>query len=782
MKTRFCPSSRFWLPFLLLIAAFMAMPAMAQRVADAPAALAADLSAGPAPPIRSIEVKGLQRLEDQTVLSYLRVAPGDAYDQDRIDQSLKSLFATGLFSDATLQLTGDVLTVTVVENPLINRIAFEGLNAVKEEDLQKEIALKPRMAYTRTAVQKDTQRILDLYRRQGRFGAEVIPKIIKLEQNRVDLVFEVTEGEKTGIRSIRFVGNKAYDQGDLTSVISTRETAWWRLFGTSDFYDPDRLTFDRELLRRFYLDEGYADFRVLSATAELTPDRKDFFITFTVEEGERYKFGKITLTSSLKGLDPKTLEAKSLPKEGEWYSAGKIEDSIAQLIAAASQREYAFPDVNPKVTKDDKAKTISVDFEVKEGNRVFVSRIGITGNRRTLDRVVRRELLVAEADPYSLDKIKKSEQRVKDLGYFESVSIEPVPGPQPDQVDLNVKLQEKSTGELGLGAGFSTSDGFLGDFSLRERNFLGRGQDARIGFTISSRSQQLDLSFTEPYFLNRDLAAGFDVFRVTRDNQDESSFDQRNTGFSLRLGYPLSEALRHRVYYTLSNTTIDRIPTTASRFIREQQGSTISSVFGHELTYDQRDSRLQPTKGYILRFSNDIAGLGGSVSYLRTRASGTQYANLADGFVLSLTGEGGYIFGFGDRVRINDRFYLGGDTLRGFRFAGVGPRDLTAGADDALGGTVMGRGALELTMPSGLPEDLGVRTHIFSDVGYLKNPDSSPLPGEDFRDSGRIRQSVGVGISWEAPFVPIRINLAKALLKESYDETETINFSFGTKF
>ncbi len=761
----------------LALLALLAAPALAQTPVNKTAS-----QASIAEKIEKIDVLGLQRFEPQTVLSYLTLAVGDAYDAERANQSLKALFATGLFADVSFAMAQGTLKITVSENPILNRVVFEGNDAAETEDLTREVRLKPRMAFTRTAVQNDVQRLLDLYRRQGRFGAQVEPKIIELEQNRVDLVFEIAEGPVTGIQSIRFIGNQTFEEGDLRSVISTRETAWWRVFSTSDFYDPDRLTFDRELLRRFYLNEGYADFRVLSAAAELTPDRRDFIITFTVEEGERYQFGEIELTSELKGLEPDAVREALVAKSGDWYSAEAVETSINQLVVAGNNLEFPFVAVVPKVDKKTDDKKMNVNFVVKEGDRVFVNRITISGNQRTLDRVVRRELQLAEADPFTTEKLRISEQKIRDLGFFGNVSITPQEGPQPDQVDLTVALEEKPTGELGIGAGFSTTDGLLGDFSIRERNLMGRGQDLRLGFTISSRSQQLDLSFTEPYFLGRDLAAGFDVFRVTRDVQDESAFDQRNTGFALRLGYPLSERLRQRVSYTLSATDIENVPSTASRFIREQEGSTISSIIGQEISYDARDSKLEPTSGYVLRAGTDVAGLGGDVSYMRNKLSGATYYSPSEDVVFTLSAEGGYIFGIKDAVRINDRFYLGGETLRGFRFAGVGPRDLTNDADDSLGGTIMGRGTLELTLPSGLPEDLGVRTHIFTDVGTLTDPNVTALAGEDFRDEASLRQAVGVGVSWQSPFGPIRLNFAIPLLKEEYDVDERFSFSFGTRF
>lgn len=730
--------------------------------------------------IRDIRVDGAQRIEAATVRSYLSVAPGDPFDPDRIDESLKALYATGLFADVTLDRSGDVLVVKVQENPIINRIAFEGNRRIEDDKLQAEIQLRPRVVYTRTRVQNDVQRIMDIYRRQGRFAVTIEPKIIRLDQNRVDLVFEINEGPRTGVRSITFIGNEHFSDGTLRSEISTKESTWWRFLSSDDSYDPDRITYDRELLRRYYLKEGYADFRVVSAVAELTPEREDFLITFTIEEGERYKFGTIDIKSNLKALDPETLTGALTSSEGDWYNAQAVEDTITRLTAAVGDQQYAFVDIRPRINRNRDALTIDVTYEINEGPRVFVERIDINGNVRTLDKVIRREVLVAEGDPFNATKLRRSEQRIKDLGFFETAQITTADGSAPDRTVVNVDVKEQSTGEIALGAGFSTSDGVLGDFSIRERNFLGRGQDLRLGATLSTRRQEYDLSFTEPYFLDRDLSAGIDLFRISRNYQDEASYNEHNTGFSLRLGFPLTEHLRQRVYYQLTSTRIENVPDSASVYIRNEEGSHVTSLIGQELTYDRRNSRLTPTEGYYLRLVTDFAGLGGTSQYLRTRFGGGYYLPLvSDNVVLSTTGEIGYIVGLnGKDVRVSDRFFLGGDTLRGFRTAGVGPRDLRT--DDALGGREYARGSVELSFPLGLPEEFGLKGHAFTDAGLLTESDITNDPM--VTDDTSIRVSVGTGVSWKSPFGPIRLDLAMPVKKESYDRREVFRFSFGTRF
>jgi outer membrane protein insertion porin family len=730
--------------------------------------------------VSAIRVDGTQRIEPSTVRSYLQLQPGDPFDAGRLDQSLKALFATGLFADVALRREGDTLVVKVVENPIINRIAFEGNKRLKEDQLQSELQLRPRVVYTRTRVQSDVQRILDLYRRNGRFAATVEPKVIKLDQNRVDLVFEIDEGPRTEVERINFVGNEKFSRGTLLGVLRTKESRWYRFLSSDDNYDPDRLNYDKELLRQYYLTQGYADFRVVSAVAELTPERDAFYITFTIEEGERYQFGKIDLTTNLKGLDPETLRDRITVAEGDWYDAGEVEKSITALTDALGDLQYAFVDIRPKVDRHRDAHTVDLTFEVNEGPRVYVERININGNLRTLDEVIRREMLLSEGDPFNTSKLKRSEERIRKLDFFDKVNVTNAEGSQPDQTVIEVDVTEKSTGEISLGAGFSTTDGALGDFSISERNLLGRGQDLRFGATVSQRTQQYDISFTEPYFLNRDLAAGVDLFRIVRDNQTYSEYNETDTGFGLHLGFPLTERLRERVSYSFQQTTISDVPSTASIYIIDQVGTRNVSQVSHELSYDTRNSKTDPVNGFIVKVGNDFAGLGGDADYVRTRLSGTYYFPIPtwDQWVLSLGGEAGYIVGLGQDVFIADRFFIGGDTLRGFQTAGIGPRDISTG--DALGGNQFYRGTVELRFPLGLPDELGLFGHAFTDVGSLSHVEIASTP--NVVDSASLRAASGLGLQWRSPLGPIGIDFAIPVAKQSYDKTQQFRFNFGTRF
>jgi outer membrane protein insertion porin family len=727
--------------------------------------------------IEGIRVEGNQRIEAPTIRSYMVVEIGDPFDPAALDQSLKNLYATGLFDDVALRREGDELVVIVVENPIINRIAFEGNRRLDDEVLSNEVQLRPRVVYTRSRVQNAVSRILELYRRNGRFATTVEPKVIVLDQNRVDLVFEINEGPLTDVSRIVFIGNEAFDDDTLRDVIQTREAAWYRFLTSDDTYDPDRLAFDQELLRRFYLARGYADFNVGSAIAELTPDGRNFVITFTLDEGDRYDFGTIDLESRLPDLEPEQLRQLITTEAGEVYNADQIEDSIVALSEEIGELGYAFVEIEPVPTKHPEERVIDLTYVINEGSRVYIERIDIVGNLRTLDEVIRREFRVDEGDAFNTALLRRSRQRIENLGYFERVEMNTQPGSSPDKTRIEVEVSERSTGELSFGAGFSTSDGPLGDIRLTERNLLGRGQSVRAEFTISSRTQQLDFSFTEPYFLDLDLAAGFDLFRRRTDFQSEGSFDQKSLGGTLRASYPLTERWRHGLRFTVRQDEITDVDEDASRFIREEEGDNLTILVGQDLTYDVRDTRFLPSDGYLIRLEQDVAGLG-DTQFIRHEATGSYYYPFTPNWVLNLAARGGYIFGYGgENVRLFDRFFLGGQTLRGFRFAGVGPRDITT--DDALGGNLLFTTTAEQRFPLGLPEELRMFGRVFVDAGTLTDLD---VNGPEIADSGSIRASTGVGLSWLSPLGPIAIDLSQAFLKEDEDETEFFRLSFGTRF
>ena len=730
--------------------------------------------------VSEVRVEGTERIEPETIRSYLLIQPGDPFDAERIDRSLKALFATGLFADVSIKREGDALVVHVVENPIINRIAFEGNKKLNDQQLLTEVQLKPRTVFTRTKVQSDVKRILDLYRRNGRFAASVDPKVIQLPQNRVDLVFEIDEGASTGIKRISFIGADAFSPSRLKEVIQTRESRWYRFFSSDDIYDPDRITYDRELLRKFYLSEGYADFRVVSAVAELAPARDGFYLTYTIEEGERYKFGKVDLVNQLKDVNPEELKAVLTMKPGDRYNADQVEGTITALTDALGNRGYAFVDIQPRVTRHADTHTIDITFDVKEGPRVYVERINIAGNVRTLDKVIRREFRLVEGDAFNAARLRRSQQRIRNLGFFKKVDVATDPGSAPDKTVINVNVEEQSTGEFSVGVGFSTTDGPLADVSIRERNLLGRGQDLRLGATVAQRVTQLDFSFTQPYFLDRNMTAGVDLFALKRNQQTESQFDQETVGGSLRTGYQITEPLRQTLKYTLRRDNITNVASTASIYIKESEGARTTSAVGQVLLYDRRDNRQDPTEGYFVQLSNDLAGLGGTVRYFRTVVNTGYYYSIAPQWIVSVTGEGGYIFGLGEAVQIEDRFFVGGDNLRGFATGGIGPRDEVT--RDALGANLYYVGSVSLGFPLGLPQEIGLSGRVFTDFGSAAKIDQTSVQTNPILDSYVIRLSAGIGVSWNSPLGPIRLDVAQPIFKASFDKKQLFRVSFGTRF
>ncbi len=728
--------------------------------------------------VGAVRIEGNQRVESSTILSYLGVRSGSQLKQSDIDGSLKNLYATGFFSDVKLLKSGNALVVRVVENPIVNKVAFEGNSTIETEDLEKEMGLKARSVYSRDKLQADVKRIIDIYRRSGRYNAVVEPKTIAQDQNRVDLVYEITEGATAHVEKINFVGNKKFSDSDLRKAVRTEETRWYKFFSDSDKYDPDRLQFDQELLRRYYINEGYADFQVKSAHAELSPKKDAFYITFVVDEGVQYKFGEVKVTSELKNGEKPDFSDLITSKSGKIYNASKVEETIDAMTKRLGDLGYAFVDIQPKLERDTPKQLANLTYVIKPGPRVYVERINVTGNVRTLDEVIRREFRVSEGDAYNNSKLQRSEQRLNNLGFFEKVDIKNEQGSAPDKTVVNVDVKEKSTGEVSIGAGFSTTDGVLGDFGVSEKNLLGRGQELRTRLTLAARRKQIELGFTEPYFLNRDIAAGFDIYRTKQDFLAQSSYNMDTKGFNLRSSYALQEKLQHSVNYTLRENNVTDVTPEASTYIKQQVGTNVNSAISQSFAYDDRNNKLDPSSGYYLRVTQEFAGLGGDSRYLKHDLKASYYYPITSKWRTSFIASSGYIFGMGGRdVRINDRFFVGGDDLRGFRNAGIGPRDTAT--RDSLGGNAYYTGTAELKFPLGLPEELGVSGAVFGDAGSLWKIDGSNV---GVSESNAIRASAGVGILWTSPFGPIRVDFAHAFAKQDEDMTETMRFSFGTRF
>jgi len=740
--------------------------------------------------ITAVKVEGNQRIEEGTIRSYMLVQPGDQFDPDRIDRSLKTLYATGLFQDVTLRRDGSTLVVKVQENPIVNRIAFEGNRKLTDEQLRGELQLRTRAVFTPQLAQADRQRMLDLYARRGRFAATVLPKVIRQDQNRVDVVFEVNEGETTLVSRIAIVGNHAFSENRLREVINSREQAFYRILSTSDQYDPEKINFDKELLRRFYLKNGYADFDVKDATAELSPDRKAFFVTFTVSEGERYNVGQVGIESKLRNLNGDELKPLLQIGTGDTYDGDIVERTTQAIQDAVQNRGYAFVDVKPRIARDRAKKTVDLVFDITEGPRVYVERIDISGNTRTKDKVIRREFRLAEGDAFNAATVRRSRQRLQDLGYFNGVTVQPSPGSAPDRAVLNTAVDEKATGELTLGGGFSTDAGALVNVGLRERNLVGTGIDASINGVLAQRRSQVDLSITDPYFLDRNLVAGFDLFSVNNNNQDIAAYNERRTGGALRLGYEFNEHLRQAWTYTLVARDVFNVRQGASIYVLNQAGSSLLSQIGQTVSLDHRDSRTDPREGFLIRLGTDLAGLGGTARYVRSKLDGTyfipleRYTGDAD-WGIALTAGAGYLAQLGKQEKIIDRFFLGGDNLRGFQSGGAGPHAVGGSTVDSIGGRLIYTQSTELRFPLPISADLGLSGRAFVDVGSLSQVTKITSVGgvaTTVTDDASPRVGTGVGVSWKTPFGLINIDLAQAVVKRKYDQTQFFRFGFGTRF
>ena len=727
--------------------------------------------------VRDIKVEGLERVEVETVLSYVDIKKNTIIDDAKMDASLKQLYATGLFNDVSLNMKNDgLLIIKVAENPIINKVLFDGNDKVDDEMLKGELQLAPRSTYSRAKVQEDVQRILEIYKRTGRYAVVVEPQIIERDQNRVDLIFKIDEGPLASINKVNFVGNKHYSDDDLQSEIMSKESRWYRIFSSAENYDSEKTNYDKELLRRFYFKRGYADFRVVSAVAELSPDKKSFVLTFVLDEGKRYKIRSLDITSDIADVDTAALKPAVQLETGDWYNADKVEKSVTALTDELGKKGFAFVDVEPEMTKDTAAGEIDLTFHVKEGERIFVDRINITGNTRTYDKVIRREFRIDEGDAFNVSKIKDSRRNVENLDYFSKVNIETMPK-DDNKADINVDVEEKSTGYFNVGVGYSTVNGALVRTGVTENNFRGLGQRLGLDIGVSQRSQEYDVSFTEPYFLNRRLRAGFDLFRTEQDYQDEGSYDSESTGGRLRLGWNYTDDLSQQFRYTLREDKISNVDSEASYYIKEEAGKYNDSSVGQTIVYDKRDSAFNPKEGYFISFGNDVSGLGGDEKYLKFDAKLYQYYTLADYYTFKLFANAGYITGYGGKdVRLSNRYYLGGSTLRGFDVAGIGARDKYT--DDALGGNWMLYTGGEVMFPIGLDE-LGIKGRTFVDMGMLGKPDNINTSVVEYSSSPRV--AAGFGFQWLSPMGQIDIDFAFPIVKEDYDETQVFRLNFGTR-
>jgi outer membrane protein insertion porin family len=805
------------------------------------AELAAVTSAGVAvaQTVNSIVVEGNRRVEASTVRSYFKPGPDGRVGPAQINEGIQALYATGLFQDLNYKYAGGHLVIAVVENPVINQVAFEGNKKAKDEQLKAEVQSKPRGTLSKPTVQADVQRIIEIYHRSGRFDVSVVPKIIDLPNNRVNLVFEITEGEKTGVKDITFVGVHAFSQGRLRDVIKTSESNWLSFLQTTDIYDADRVEADRDLLRRFYLQHGYADVRIVAAVGEYNPARKGFIITFTIDEGPQYRVGSVEVVSNVHAIDPNALRGRLKLGAGAVYNADLVEKSVEAMTIEAAKRGYAFASVRPRGDRDFQKRVINLVFVAEEGTRAYIERINIVGNTRTRDYVIRREFDIGEGDPYNRALVDRAERRLKNLNFFKTVKMTNEPGSAPDRVVINVNVEEKSTGEFSISGGFSTADGFISEVSIAERNLLGRGQFARASVSYGQYTKGFELSFVEPYLLGYRMSGGIDLFAKQTLPTTYVSYGTTSIGTNLRLGFALTEEIALQPRYSIYRQEINlpdqynncQLPTgaiytptptgynphtlpvlpgdecyadgEASLAVRKElaNGPVLVSSTGYTLAYNTLDNNRTPTSGIYAELRQDLAGLGGDVNFLRTAVEARTYYEVLPDIVGVFKVQGGHITGWGGRdLRMLDHFFMGPNLVRGFAPAGIGPRDLTLGTtNDALGGSMYWGTTLEFQTPLYfLPKEIGIKLATFADAGTLwsyKGATSWDVTGETLQvglDSATmIRSSVGVGFIWDSPLGPLRFDFAYPLSKycatgnagnQVCDQTQMFRFSGGTKF
>ena len=729
----------------------------------------------------SVVVEGNRRVDSDTIRSYFKPGPSGRLDVGSIDDALKALIATGLFQDVKINNVGGRIVVSVIENQVINRVAFEGNKKIKDDQLSLEVQSKPRGTFSRATVQADTLRISEVYRRSGRFDVRVEPKIIEQPNNRVDLVFEVTEGAKTGVKSIEFIGNKAFSSYRLKDIIKTRESNILSFLASGDLYDPDRVEADRDLIRRYYLKNGYADVQVVAALTEYDPEKKGFLVTFTIEEGEQYRVATVDFQTNVPGLDANYFRSFSRVSPGSVYNAEAVEKSIEEMTIEASRRGYAFAQVRPRGERNSSARTVSIVFMIEEGARVYIERINVRGNTRTRDYVIRREFDVAEGDAYNRALVDRAERRLKNLDFFKTVKISTEPGSSTDRVILNVDLEEKSTGDFSVSGGYSSADGLLGEVSISEKNLLGRGLFARAALQYGQRARGYTLTFVEPYLFDYRVAFGLDIYQREQLASSFQSYNTKTVGVTPRLGFTLREDLALQVRYsfyrqevtlpaqlrdcnnlgpTALNGGMAFFPTPAfltatgtpanqafalscfsngeaSLPIRQElaRGSTNTSLAGYTLIYNTLDSNKDPTTGILVDFKQDFAGIGGDVRFIRTQFDAKYYNPLPYDLIGVLRVQGGHIAKIGKDLRMLDHFQMGPNLVRGFAPAGIGPRDITFGTtNDALGGTTYFGASAEVQVPFFfLPKEVGLKGAVYADAGTVfdyKGPTTNALTGE----------------------------------------------------
>ena len=746
-----------------------------------------------------IVIEGGQRVDRETVLSYLQFSSPQTATAAKIDESIKALFQTGLFADVNIVRRGATIVIRISENPLINVVNFEGNSEIDDETLQKEVEVKESMIFTKARIQSDTRRVLALYQAKGFYNVKVDPQLIRQPENRVNIAFVISENGKTEVKNITFTGNKSFSADTLQGVLVTKQSSWWNPFLKNNTYDADRLEYDKELLRRYYLKNGFADIQVLAADAHLVPDGSAFEINFAVEEGPRYTVADVAVDVGKANLDPNGLTRVVKTGVGDTYNASKVDKTVENLTIEAGNQGFVFAKVEPKVDRNSTGNTVNITYQLSEGNRAYVERIDIVGNTRTRDEVIRRELRLYEGDAFNRTLVERARRRLTALDFFSKIEFKEQPGSAPDKIDLIVEVEEKSTGSLTFSIGYSSVEAVVGSVSVAERNLFGRGLQAKLNTTLSFVKQQVDFSYTDPYFLGSPISAGFDVFATQTDNQTASSYSSRVVGGALRTGFELDEFSSVNFKYYLAYRSVYGIDQlTSSPAVFAQVGESWKSAVSVSYTYDDLDNPNNPTSGFRGQIVEELAGLGGDAYYAKTELHAFYFIPLFDDqVVVKLEGNAGHIQGIGgNNVPLQDRFFKGGDSFRGFSNSGVGPKQLgNDGLYDSIGAQDYAIGTIEAQFPLGLPEAFGISGEIYSDFGTAFNTSDSSIPRGtapcnvgtslaacSVSDSSAFRASIGAGIVWNSPFGPLKFEYSYPILKQDTDDLKYFNFSIGTRF
>ena len=735
--------------------------------------------------ITKIVVHGNQRIQTSTIEEYIGLREGQQFSLESQNDAVKSLYATSLFEDVSINFVNGVLRVDVKETPFVSKVTFTGNSKIKSAILTNEISTVAGESLRKAKLRADVEKIKEMYKRSGRFSVNVNSKIEEQGNNAVKVIFQITEGPKTGVKSIYFAGNANYSNSELRSVIMTKESKWFRFLETNDTYDPDRIEYDKHLLAKFYNSVGFADFNVISVTADLLPTKEGFILTYSVDEGNKYQFGNITVNNKLKNVETAEVEKFISQKKGETFNLDAMESIAEKITSYLGSRGYPQVEVYPDIKPNREARIVDVVIVVDQADKIFINKINIEGNLKTEDHVIRRQLKIAEGDIFNRSKIEKGEQNIRNLDYFDKLMLKIAPTDRRDRYDINIDVEEKSTSSIGLDLGYNTAGGPFGRISFLERNLLGTGKYLNAGIQVGKKSISYYGGVTNPHFLDKDLSLGVNFFR-TQDGRGsgfgngEQNYSKTSTGGKTSIGYDITDDLSHEVEYLLKQDKLSGPSDSASVFIKEQMGKFTTSAIGHSLTYDRTDSRILPKNGYLIVGSQEFAGVGGNTKYLKHELDGKYFKSFVENkYTLKLSAAAGHIKGVsGKKVRISDRFNLGDASLRGFASGGIGPRDKKT--DEGFGGQKYYTVSSELNFPLGLPQEFNVTGAVFADAGSLWDADSKSSTPEGFYNDKALRASVGFGFIWITKIAPIKVYWGFPMKKQKYDEKQTFHIQFST--